>query len=98
MMLSDIGLNFRGLWRMGTIGTIFCETAYPALCSAMPRPKMMAKLALFRAFRTSQRKHPHSALNKFPRRFQDFRSPDRTFRTFRTVACQARCVILKLLR
>jgi hypothetical protein len=41
---------------MGTIGTIFCETAYPALCSAMPRPKMMAKLALFRAFRTSQRK------------------------------------------
>jgi hypothetical protein len=45
--------NFQGLWRMGTIGTIFCETAYPPLRPAMPRTKMMAKPALFRTFRTS---------------------------------------------
>jgi hypothetical protein len=36
MMLLNIRLNFQGLWRMGTIGTICCETFSASLPSYAP--------------------------------------------------------------
>jgi hypothetical protein len=56
-MLSDIGLNLRGLWRMGDDRDDLLRDGIPTSSpTAMPRT-MMAKPALFRTFRTFRTAH-----------------------------------------